>query len=136
MNAHETVRSHHAAGRDRRRKTPKAVAYDAAHPTFSARIPRALYDRLAQLRSFTGKSFASILAEALGAQEASAGHAADVAFDEAVRCYRVTYKCCMCGKGIALTSPTAKRAAGDFLEKDGWGHASCLRGREGGGPSR
>lgn len=108
--------------------TPARVAYNANHPTFSARIPRDLYDRVLQLRESTRKSLATILAEAIGAQEVSAGRAAELARAAAVKKYATEFGCCICGEAMYLLHPEAKRVAGESLTSQGWGHATCIDG--------
>src|SRR3990172_5564907 len=70
--------------------------YEEAYPTFSTRIPRALYDRAKNLKAVTGKSFANILEESLDRQEAATDAAYARGPAAAVEKFAVPYRCCMC----------------------------------------
>ena len=110
----------------RRRITPARAAYNARFPTFSGRVPRELYLRAVALRKSTGKTFATLLAEAVGAQEAYIGRAVDIARAEVMKKYVVAFACCECGEAMHLLHPDAKAMAGEFLTQSGWGHAECI----------
>ena len=51
-----------------KRKPPSRVRYEAAHPTVSVRVSRALRDKLEEIKALTGKSNAEIVRETLEAQ--------------------------------------------------------------------
>ena len=51
-----------------KRKPPSRVRYEAAHPTVSVRVSRALRNKLEEIKALTGKSNAEIVRETLEAQ--------------------------------------------------------------------
>lgn len=113
--------------RKTRHKPPSRVRYEKEHPTLSARIPRALYDRIVALCRQQEKSFAVFLREALERR-------ADVEEDEFIRAYvaaaeegaarfGVTYRCCGCRKPITVSTEAEKTVARTALRF--WGHSDC-----------
>lgn len=117
-------------------------------------MPRDVYERLVALRDASGHSFGKLVQQALGVLEKEyesvrkqgeqrgfdAGHAAGMTegrtagFLEAVRRYRVTYPCNVCGLPIILRPGSgSEKAATEALRELGWGHRRCHLRRLAGG---
>ena len=46
-------------------------------------------------------------------------------YTEAQNLYMVEYPCCVCGGRLIIHSETEKKAAGKFLQEQGWAHSEC-----------
>ena len=49
----------------------------------------------------------------------------EAGYEEAKKRYMVPYPYSVCEKLIPITSPKAKKAAGQLMSDAGWGHAEC-----------
>lgn len=123
-----------------KKKAPSRVKYDRDHPTVSCRVPREIYDRLQAVKDAEGRSFADILKAGLGLFEVRARKEAEVrkqayvegykaGYAEAENLYKVSYRCCICGETLAVTSGDEKASVGTYMREHGWGHQTCHEGR-------
>ena len=96
----------------RRRVPPSRLKYEAAHPTVTVRVDRAMHEELARLKETTGLSMAQVLKVGLARAHAAAGNAYDRGYaaslekgrsagmqegwDLAEAEYAVTYFCSLC----------------------------------------
>lgn len=108
-----------------RKVPPSRLRYEASHPTISIRVDRGLYDELQSIKQKGDKSFADILREGLGIQQATVGESYERGFADAKERYVVRYTCSTCGELIELTSMKAKEFAAAAMTEGGWGHADC-----------
>jgi hypothetical protein len=106
-------------------KPPSRAKYDESHPTVSMRVTREMYEELETLRLVSGKSLGDILREALDKQLPSTGEAYDSGYEVAKSEFAVTYKCCICGGNITLSSAEEKTAAAQYMREHRWGHSEC-----------
>ena len=105
---------------------PSRKRYEAAHPTVSVRVDRALLDALKRLKETAGLSTADVLKigldKARPAVDAGFAEAYEVAHAE----YAVTYSCSRCHRRhMTVTSDEEKEAAAKFMYQTGWHNPKC-----------
>jgi hypothetical protein len=115
--------------RKKSHKPPSREEYDSSHPTVSIRVTREMYEELEALRLISGKSLGDILREALDKQLPSTGEAYETGYEMAKGEFAVTYKCCICGGNITLSTPNEKAAAAQYMREHRWAHSECLKKR-------
>lgn len=109
-------------------KPPSQDRYEKDKPTVSARVPKEIRDRLRVNLAKQGKSLADALiaiTNDLEIKGKSFDEAKQEGYEEAKERYMVLFPCDTCGELLPITSPKAKRAAGQFMCDAGWGHAKC-----------
>ena len=111
-------------------KPPSREKYDSSHPTVSARVTKEMYEELETLRCVSGKSLGDILREALDKQLPSTGEAYETGYEYAKSEFAVTYKCCICGGNITLSSTEEKPAAAQYMRDHRWAHGECHQKRQ------
>jgi hypothetical protein len=120
-------------GTNRGHKPPSRIRYEESHPVVSFRAKEEDYQQLVELLAKSGKSIGDFFREALGVQQADTRkvyqRGYEKGYDEAGKLYRVTYRCSVCQGVLEVASPPAKEAARQYLEGQGWGHASCHQKR-------
>lgn len=123
-----------------RRKAPSRVRYERGHPTVSCRIPRAVYNRLREVKEVEGQSFADILKIGLGILEVQVKEEAEVreqghtkgykrGYAAAERLYKVTYPCNVCREMLTVTDRDEKEAIKRYMQEHRWGHSTCQEKR-------
>ena len=123
--------------KNRQRKPPSREKYEQAHPVFSARVPRKIYDRIQEVKKKEHLSNTDILMLALDpieiklrAEEEVRQSAYDEGWEkgisEAVELYMVIYPCSVCRKGIEVTTDEEKKAIRTYMREHGWGHSDCI----------
>ncbi len=108
---------------------PSRLRYEEAHPTVSFRLRRDLYEQLRATLERSEHSFADFVKEALGVKERTVGAAYSNGYAVAREKYLVTYRCRGCRGLLEVDGPEGKAAARQYMEKGGWGHVTCPRGR-------
>ena len=106
-------------------KPPSREKYDSSHPTVSVRVTQEMREDLDLLRCVSGKSLGDILREALNKQLPSTGEAYETGYEYAKSEFAVTYKCCICGGNIILSSAEEKTAAAQYMRDHRWAHTEC-----------
>ena len=124
-------------GKNNKKKLPSREKYEKAHPVFSARVPRKIYDRIQEVKKKEHLSNTDILMLALDPIEIKVRAEEEVrqsAYDEgwekgigeAEELYSVSYPCSVCGKTIVVTTEDEKKAIRTYMREHGWGHADCI----------
>ncbi len=108
---------------------PSRLRYEESHPTISFRLRRELHEQLKATLEKSEHSFADFVKEALGVKERTVGVAYRNGYAAAREKYLVTYRCRGCRELLEVDDPTAKAAAKQYMERGGWGHVACPRGR-------
>ena len=125
-------RVNHMAKAKKSKKPPSRIRYEQSHPTIACRASRELYDELNKVRVNSGKSFADILKEGLGKQEATVGEAYKRGYAEGSQDGKRNAlsglplgHCSICGKGLVwdLNSAEDKRLILKAIDKMGVQHA-------------
>ena len=55
----------------------------------------------------------------------------DQGYRDAMRRYKASYSCCICGKQVDVDTEGERKAVRQRMEVEKWGHAECLGGRKG-----
>ncbi len=108
---------------------PSRLRYEESHPTVSFRLRRELHEQLKATLEQSEHSFADFVKEALGVKERTVGAAYSKGYVAAREKYLVTYHCRGCRELLEVDDPTAKAAARQGMEQEGWGHGTCPRDR-------
>ncbi len=101
-------------------KPPSRIKYESSHPTVSCRVSRGLYDKLTEVRENDGKSFADLLKESLGVQQAGSSKSWNKGFAagkvSALKAV-VLGRCSQCGKPKQwdLTNPTELKELNEII---------------------
>jgi flagellar biosynthesis/type III secretory pathway protein FliH len=122
----------------KRHRAPSRIRYEENNPTFSARIPKVLYEQLRKLCREGDWSFADFVRQALKAQrpvvkevksklkaEYEQGYEQGYqrGYGEATDKYRVIFPCAVCKKPIEITTDKEKAAAAQGMAT--WRHVTC-----------
>jgi len=104
------------------------VKYETSHPTISARVSletkRKLLERLPTLGMTMADAF-RVLAGEIEVKAIPVEEARKRGFEESKAIYGVPFPCNVCSKPVYIMDPEAKRLAGEYLTRLGWGHRAC-----------
>jgi predicted DNA-binding protein len=109
-----------------RRKPPSRVRYEKTHPVVSARLGMDDYKRLREILETEGKSFAQFLREIINKAKVKYSKAYQLGYNIGKGEWQIWYHCSICGERINVTpNGESHKALMEYLEGEGWGHASC-----------
>lgn len=131
------IASHRVSMPKAKHKPPSRLRYEESHPVVSCRLSRHVDALLKQRLKDLGEiSFAQFIKESLGLQEAKMPDirerneiARKKGYNQALKEYRISYPCPVCGERIDITpNSESHKAIMGYMKKDNWAHTSCHGG--------
>ena len=113
-----------------KKNPPSREKYEKENPTVSARLPIEKRDKLLSVLRRLGLSLRNLLIGVVDETDIKLkpiDEARKTGYEEAKERYMVLFPCDTCGELLPITSPKAKKVAGQLMSDAGWGHATCHR---------